>query len=250
MQKTVLYLLLILGCTKTNAQQKIDKNNVINYSHMIYGMQGNKALYSGSGFFLYYKKRYFFITAYHAMTGEDPKTQKPLRPKPDRLTIFFHQDTDSLEGYPVPLYKNGKPIYYFALPFDIAAIPLSDKNDYLKKYAHAIDEHCIDTSIDNKAGHKLVAVGYPLDCKLENGWKPCICNMLSVRPPTDSSYKNIYHVGIYYDKPLKPGYSGSPVFQYDSNKTTMKVKGVVSVESASIYIKFVVLLMDTIISKM
>jgi hypothetical protein len=211
--------------------QKLQSNELINYSFILNGNDNNEFLTSGTGSIVKYNERYYLVTNYHVLSGIDNRTKEKfpeLKNTTNAISVIF-QPADKRSPFIVMIYQlyqpNGEPNFE-TLTFqdqilDISVLPIVLPVN-AAKYYFEVDN--IDTSLIYKNNDKLRIVGFPKGQFL-NGWQPSILEVNAV-----SNFErgpNIFDPFVFFDQAPIKGLSGSPVFKINPDGT-IKVLSVVT----------------------
>lgn len=167
---------------------------------------------SGSGFFYRIAGRIVLITCWHVLTGRNPDNSlREIYPQPDALVLYLptkENPNQFMPGQPIPLYDNGRPVWYEPKEFlgrvDLAMIALENLDD---ANICPVNDHFEYYDVAFEPGKDVIVIGYPFGLQSNPFpvWKRA---MISSEPGYTTLGKRL----VLLDAPGRPGMSGAPVF--------------------------------------
>jgi hypothetical protein len=227
-----LFLLILINSTISCSVAKNSSTmDLKNYPLMISSFADTLYTGSGTGFLVRYNGQFYLVSNFHVFTGLYPLDNTPVeKGKPgntDIVVVFLPKEKGNLIYHPMKfkLYgDNGIKNYNIVgidsvRKMDLAIMPIAVPEGVLLYY---FDEKHIDGEKNYKDGLELSICGFS-DGKFVDKTKPAIIETKSVN--ANYNGENVFDWFVHYDKPTKPGTSGSPIL-YKTSSGAFKVIGV------------------------
>jgi hypothetical protein len=158
-----LIVLILAGCINKKlhlSDTSIRYNSLSQYARVVLLLKNSKPVASGTGFFLKYKNRIYFITNYHVATGYNAFNSNQWADT-DEILVSMPIDNKFIPIFPQRDFDIERRIHNYDYP-DLYIVRLTFKSasDSLAVNFAEISEF-VDTSFFNTTPNKVLMLGFP-----------------------------------------------------------------------------------------
>jgi hypothetical protein len=195
-------------------EDKIYIDTLSGKSLMIQIYANNSAIASATAFVVQYEEKYFLITNWHVLSGQNAETKQTLSPTaacPNEIRIMHHV-RDQIGKWKIiseSLYEtDGKPRWLehpLGNEIDVVALPLENIDSEIIIYP--LDLKMSEVGIISQPGMPVFIIGYPYGLSAAGSWPIWKTGHIASDSDLDYDNKPVFLI----DATTRQGMSGSPV---------------------------------------